>query len=111
MMKVVINSCFGGFVLSAKARERYDELTGIKHTDRYFYTIKRYDNYLVQVVEELGDEANGKYATLKVVEVEPGRRYRIALFEYGVEEVQYLSDDPECRTYELELHDDWKLAY
>lgn len=37
--------------------------------DYIFETPKRNDLFLVRVVEELGDEASGKYAELKVVEI------------------------------------------
>jgi hypothetical protein len=39
--------------------------------------IKRSDPYLVQVVEELGDKANGKCAELEVVELEEGAVWQI----------------------------------
>jgi len=89
-MKVVINSCYGGFGLSHEAILRYAELKGIKlfwegegGTFDHYYTskdmknsayfsyrkIKRDDPILVQVVEELNDAANGEYAELSIVEI------------------------------------------
>lgn len=90
-MKIVINSDFGGFSLSDAAFERYLELKGIEfartstpfgsanyykagHIDEddyylSYYDIKRDDPILVQVVEEMGEEANGHYSSLKVVEI------------------------------------------
>ena len=63
-MKIVINKCFGGFGLSEKARE----ILGI---DNSFdeYQIDRNDPKLIEVVETLGDEANGNYARLRVVNI------------------------------------------
>lgn len=68
MPKIVINKCYGGFSLSDKAMEKYQELSGCK-PDIYYYDIARTDPYLVQTVEELGAEANTKVSKLKVVEV------------------------------------------
>lgn len=87
-MKVVINNRHGGFGLSESATLRYAELKGIKlHTkqssygSKHFYTdekltdmfldcsVPRDDPHLVQVVEELGESANGFCASLKIVEV------------------------------------------
>ena len=94
MQKIVINSAYGGFGLSHKAIMRYAELKGMKlyykdgYSVRHYSTepiediknikdrkyfddsdIKRDDPVLVQVVEELGEEANGDFAYLKVVEI------------------------------------------
>ncbi len=90
-MKVVINSDFGGFGLSDAAFERYLELKGIEFArvsgrfegavyykaghideeDHYlsYYDIKRDDPILVQVIEEMGEEANGRYSSLKIIEI------------------------------------------
>jgi hypothetical protein len=90
-VKVVINSDFGGFGLSDAAFERYLELKGIEFArvsgrfegaayykaghideeDHYlsYYDIKRDDPILVQVIEEMGEEANGRYSSLKIIEI------------------------------------------
>lgn len=92
-MKIVINTCYGGFGLSNEAMERVldlKQITYYKETDKYnyvhFYTkaenenevdnqyiyewdLERDDPALVQVVEELGEKANGPHAELKVVSV------------------------------------------
>jgi hypothetical protein len=67
--KVVINTCFGGFSLSDKATELYAEQKGIVPVDVIPYDIPRDDSTLVAIVEQLGDEANGRFARLKVVEI------------------------------------------
>jgi len=69
-MKVVINVCYGGFGLSQAVYDRYNELTG-KNVE-YHFDITRDDTVLVQVVEELGQEANTRYSELKVVEIPDG---------------------------------------
>ncbi len=70
MKKIVINKCFGGFSLSVKAMKLYHELKGIP-LEELFYDrcIDRDDPILVRVVEELGKEASGSYARLKIVEI------------------------------------------
>ena len=69
-MKVVINVCFGGFGLSQAVYDRYNELTG--KNVKYQNDITRDDIVLVQVVEELGQEANGHHSELKIVEIPDG---------------------------------------
>jgi len=85
-MKVVINTCFGGFGLSEKAILRYAELAGItlsKNDSDEFYTspdfnansyfsvydIDRNSKELIQTVEELQQEANDRNSELKVIEI------------------------------------------
>jgi hypothetical protein len=117
-VKIVINSCHGGFGLSDAAIDRYIELKGLKlfkHYDEQWDTysyftvpyeeyekanknditktewegqsvgwgrykasndlcwserdIKRNDPILVQVVKELGELANGRFAELKLVDI------------------------------------------
>lgn len=91
-MKIVINRQFGGFSLSDKAMDRLKELN-YTPTEGYgtieedlvlkdnIWQNRKYSGYLniprdhpllIQVVEELGSEANGNHATLKVVEIPDG---------------------------------------
>ena len=145
-MKLVINSCYGGFYLSPKALKRYLELKG---KNAYFYKqtkyeyrdgideftriddidaiksdlfincttidygkvtntypsrafedrlIPRNDKHLIQVVEELGEEANTTVSRLIVVEIENGRWYKIDEYD-GYESIEY-----------RDIDDDWELA-
>jgi len=90
--KVVYNSCFGGFGLSDKAvawlKERYPEITG----DSYdiVHSLTRHDARLVAVVEALGDEASGGFASLMVETIEVPM-YRID--EYDGNETVQTPDD------------------
>ena len=91
-MKIVINKDHGGFGLSNEAFERYltEKETVFRkvpnHYGFYFYTeeydslgdkaemlwdmdITRNDPVLVRVVEEMGEDAFGRYAQLKVIEI------------------------------------------
>lgn len=63
---IVINKCFGGFGVSELALDRYYQYTGTRPSE-----FERDDPTLVRIVRELGDEANGGYAKLHIVEI-PG---------------------------------------
>jgi hypothetical protein len=104
-MKIVINRDYGGFSLSDEAFERYLNLKGIEfdlvenneykivtklyyrkgsRTDKAFlwdHDIERNDSILVQVVEEMGETANGSCASLKVVEVPEDVEWEIAEYD------------------------------
>ena len=88
MQKIVINACHGGFGLSEKAVIRWAELKDFKliiedgmlcptyyrnsvEESNYISDrdIARDDPHLIQVVEELGDRANDRFARLKIVEI------------------------------------------
>ena len=145
-MKLVINSCYGGFHLSPKALKRYLELKG---KNAYFYkqtkyeyrdsineftridnidaikndlfincttidygkvtniypsspfeygSIPRNDRHLIQVVKELGKEANTEVSRLTIVEIENGRWYKINEYD-GYESIEY-----------RDIDDEWELA-
>ncbi len=98
MTKIVYSSSYGGFGLSNEAETRYRELTGnINNEDFDVYIIDRADPILVQVVEALGDRANGDFAKLCITEVPAGDLYRIDEYD-GYESVMTIDD------YE------WKIA-
>lgn len=69
MVKIVYNTCYGGFGLSPRAIKRYAELKGI------------------DPVQELRDLANGPYAQLKIIDIEAGTKYRIEEYD-GLEEIE-----------------------
>jgi hypothetical protein len=130
VMKVVINTCYGGFGLSYKATMRYAELKGLKlypfvedggigskkfrpyiegekawivhyatepldndgHyiKDAYWASYRMYENrhdpLLARVVEELGDEANGSHAELRIIEIPDGVDYEVDEYD-GIESI------------------------
>lgn len=61
-MKIVINTRYGGFSLSQKACDELGLESG-------YDPIKRNDPKLVEVVERLGEDANGNFADLSIVEI------------------------------------------
>lgn len=96
MTRLVINKCFGGFGLSKKAMLLYAEIKGLniywlvlkqenfstaslderkasnkeyKKITLYDRDIPRDDETLLQVVEELGEEANNRYSKLEIIEI------------------------------------------
>ena len=82
-MKVVINTCYGGFSLSEKACN----FLGISPKDfGYDYKNKRSDPKLIECIEKLGKEADGFVANLKVVEIPDGIDYTIEDYD-GVESI------------------------
>ena len=99
MTKIVYNACFGGYGLSEAAVMRYAEIKGINISlseaiaawSFSVYDIERTDPALVQVVEELGEAANGRSAALRIVEVPAGTLYRIDEYD-GVESVMTQDD-------------------
>ena len=98
-MKIVINKCYGGFGLSEEAIFLYGKKKGIniikdkKKSDcfishyyidkikngNYFSdgNIERNDPTLVEVVEELGEKADGPYSELKIVEIPDDMKWEI----------------------------------
>lgn len=90
MSKIVINVCFGGFGLSEKAFNwlRAHGITDEETlTDWRFGDIPRHNPLLVELVETLGEEVNGRCADLRVVDISPSTRYRV--YEYdGAESVE-----------------------
>lgn len=103
-MKVVINRCYGGFGLSFEACKLIAERKGwtlaTDDYDReYFipkpwidqrvdpYDLERNDPDLVAVVEELGEDANGYGAELKIVNVPEDIKWHIHDYD-GMETIR-----------------------
>lgn len=106
--EVVYNACYGGYGLSRKAAERLVQLgfepadIDMKEQDKrpsvfgYTYNpdqneLPRHDLRLVQVVKELGKEASGNFAELKIARLS-SNKYRIDEYD-GNESVIEPSED------------------
>jgi hypothetical protein len=92
--KIVYNGCYGGFGLSDKAVARYWELKGLPVHDaftRFDIEEDRADPILVQVVEELGEEADAVFSDLQIREIPEGTLYRID--EYDGRETVMTQDE------------------
>ncbi len=80
-MKIVINTCYGGFSLSKAGEEKYLELSN-KTFDSW--DIKRDDPNLVKTVEKLGKDSFGEYAELTIVDIPNGVNWEIEEYD-GIE--------------------------
>jgi hypothetical protein len=91
-MKVVINTCYGGFSLKDKALRLYSvykygkDLVVTEPNYSYIdndgtiineFEIDRDDPYLVRVVEELGEESHGSCTELLIKEIPDGAEWEI----------------------------------
>lgn len=107
-MKVVINKCYGGFGLSPEAiilfvKKKYNReliTIGSGMFVEYMFEddfdlfhdceIKRDDEVLISVVEELGERANDSFSSLKIVEIPDGVEWEIEEYD-GMEVVREVS--------------------
>lgn len=88
--KVAYNACYGGFGLSKEASEYLNTHWGCNINPEYGYidedVIPRHHTGLIEVIELLGDKANGMCAKLKVTEIDTPM-YRIDEYD-GNESVE-----------------------
>lgn len=101
-MKIVINKCYGGFGLSQEAVLLYGKKKGLnlildhdetillthyylneKKDGNYFCErdIQRNDPALIEVVEELGEKADGRFSELKIVEIPDDMKWEIEEYD------------------------------
>lgn len=100
-MKVVINTCYGGFSISFAAAELLAERGNAEavewvtdkradlaeggstlYNSMHLYDTKRHDPLLIAVIEELGvKEASGEHACLSVVEIPDDVEYMIESYD------------------------------
>ena len=86
-MQVVINRCYGGFGLSAKAEETLTTLLG----EDGFNEMERHSPLLVSLVKNMGERANGSFAKLEVCDIEDGLDYDVEEYD-GYESItEYIS--------------------
>lgn len=76
MHKVVINVCYGNYILSDEAQKWLSDKYNI--TD--YTTLPRHDSRLVECVETLKDKVNTEYSTVVITEVK-GSKYRIQEYD------------------------------
>lgn len=85
IQRIVINTKHGGFGLSEQASRLFAQRTGITYDHPWADNlIARDDPVLVAIVRELGADANGSYADLKIIEVPYGVDWQIEEYD-GVE--------------------------
>lgn len=79
-MKVVINTCYGGFRLSYEALKLYKDLSGKKEV--HDMDIERNDPILIDIIETLGiEKSSSGYAELKIVDIPDGIKYNICKYD------------------------------
>lgn len=84
-MEMILNKCYGGLSFSKEAME----CAGFQWEDRYDEGL-RYSPAIIEVVKNLGDIANGRYAKLEVVTI-PDEATDTMMLEYdGVETMLYV---------------------
>lgn len=89
-MKIVINKCFGGFGLSEKAYSHMGiEWDGYGHGS----SLERTDPKLIECVETLGKDADGRHAALKVIEIP--------------DDVEYIIEEYDGSEHIAEVHRTW----
>jgi hypothetical protein len=77
-MKIVINTCHGGFGISEEAEEIYRTKKGIADDETFWSrSIPRDDPILVEIVESMGEKSFGGFAELKVVDIPDGIEWQI----------------------------------
>lgn len=85
MQRIAINRCYGGFCLSNKAKDLYKAKSGVDMDNEvYDWDIERDDPDLIEVIEELGEEAEGDSTKLKIVEIPDGVKWVIEDYD-GIE--------------------------
>lgn len=75
--KVILNKSYGGFDISDKAVALYAKRKGLDfdYCNLRLDSSYREDPTLIEIVEELGPKASGKYGNLKVVEIPADMEY------------------------------------
>jgi len=93
-MKIVVNSCYGGFSVSEAVYEKlnipYDGYGYISNEDLGItggLHAYRVDARLIAAVEELGRDASGRLADLEVVEIPDGVDWYIDEYD-GIETIR-----------------------
>lgn len=90
-IEVMYNAKYGGFNYSPQAMQMYCEKTGKEYKD-YQYSeclgIERTDKVMIEIVKELGMEANGPYANIQIARIPRQFEKHICYGEYdGYESV------------------------
>lgn len=79
MTKVVINSCFGGFDLSARALVLGRQISG--NPEWGSYDTPRDDGTLIAVVEQLGADAGSNVSRLEIVTIPDDVEWQIEEYD------------------------------
>jgi hypothetical protein len=83
LRRIAICTQHGGFGISEAAQLRYKELAGEDPSAKDWNDrdIPRDDPYLIQSIRELGEAANTRFCTLKIVEIPEDVKWEIAEYD------------------------------
>ena len=85
--KILLNICYGGWAVSDKAKELYEQRKAVGDVrDRFFDYEIRHDPILVQIYEELGEEFNDKYCNVGYKEIPEKYENYYTIYEYDGKE-------------------------
>jgi hypothetical protein len=79
--RIAINKQHGGFGISEAAETMYRNLAGITDPDFYVGEIPRDDPILIRVINQLGEYANSRFCTIKIVEIPADVEWQIAEYD------------------------------
>ena len=80
-MKIVINTCFGGFGLSEKAKKWLSE-NGYEYETYLEDEISfRTNELVIKCIEELGEESFGDFAELKIIDIPDNLKFTIEYYD------------------------------
>lgn len=74
-MKIVINSCYGGFGVSEEGNKLLKEW-GVLLND-----VDRDSPHLVKLVEVLGDKVNDEFSRLKIIEIPDDTQWEVGEYD------------------------------
>lgn len=87
-MRIAINSCYGGFDVSEKAKEMFNISTN--EVFKYRCGDNRTDEKLLSAIDELGAEVNTDTSDLEIVEVPDDATDYVVIEDDGKESVYYV---------------------
>jgi hypothetical protein len=86
---VLINDCHGGWGMSRRAIQMFNERTGQNLKSFEFLELARHDPILVQIYRELGSRFSGDYAEIKLETIDKKYENHYSIVEYdGMEHVK-----------------------
>lgn len=84
-MKVLINTCFGGYALSKNCLQLYNKINNSDILDDC--DISRHDPNLIKIVSDLGPvNCGGPYSALEIIDIPDGTKYEIDQYD-GLETI------------------------
>ena len=93
-LEIVINECYGFFCLSDAALREYENRTSRTIRDDLGLELERHDPVLVQIVKDLGSDANGEHAKLSIGRIpsQYAKHYKIREYD-GYESISIEYDN------------------